>query len=92
MSACPPKQYSERFVNFMNKEVFVNEKENTVFNHDYLKQAEFSKINDKFFDAYHLYYQCCHCGKTYNEPLDNRVTMIMADAPNSFIHNSGMNT
>lgn len=91
LSACPPGQYSERFINFMNKEVFVNEKENTVFNHEYLKQAEFNKINEKFFDAYHLYYKCCHCGKTYNQPQDNRVTMLLNEVTKSLRNSADFN-
>ena len=30
----------------------------------------------EFFDDYHDYYLCQHCGRTYNDPTDGRVTKV----------------
>jgi len=61
----------------MNKEVFINEKDIVTFTSDKVRLREHKKTCAEFFDQYHLYYLCKHCGKTYNDPSDGRVTRVM---------------
>jgi len=76
ISAVHPEYYQERFVNFMKQQVFINQKENTVYSTKKIKYKVFSGDFEKFKDLYHQYYLCFHCGHTYNDKKDVRVTLV----------------
>lgn len=75
ISAVDPKIYGPRFVEFMRRQVFVNEETNMVYNRAKKKEQAFKEIAEPFFDMYHDYYLCHHCGKTYNDKTDPRITL-----------------
>ena len=58
----------------MGKHVFINERKNIVFVNNKTKMIEFKKILKPFEDMYHQFYLCQHCGHTYNDKTDLRVT------------------
>lgn len=60
----------------MKQQVFINQKENTVYSTDKIKYKVFSGDFEKFKDLYHQYYLCFHCGHTYNDKKDVRVTLV----------------
>lgn len=76
ISAVKPDFYAPRFLSFMQRQVFVNEQENIVFTSKKIKDREHGKMLDAFQNQYHQYYLCCHCGRTYNDISDGRVTQV----------------
>ena len=75
ISAVDPKIYGPRFVEFMRRQVFVNEETNMVYNRAKKKEQAFKEMAVPFFDMYHEYNLCLHCGKTYNDKEDARITL-----------------
>lgn len=67
ISAVKPDFYRTRFVDFMAKQVFINENKDSTYNSDQKKLNEVLKIHEDFSNHYHKFYQCQHCGKTYND-------------------------
>ena len=73
ISCVNPDDYAQRFINFMGREVFVNE------NQKRLKDKAFDDMYRIFNDNYHLYYLCKYCGRTYNDEEDERFTKVRED-------------
>ena len=48
ISAVNPKRYSERFINFINREVIINEKANIVLNNISIKEQQYQKMHKQF--------------------------------------------
>jgi transposase-like protein len=59
--------------------VFVNENKDCTYNSSDKKLREVLKINEDFGNHYHKFYQCQHCGRTYNNASDKRVTKVFRD-------------
>ena len=55
ISAVNPERYSKRFINFINREVIINEKANIVLNNDRVKKFELEKMRRQFRELYSVY-------------------------------------
>jgi len=65
LSAIHPDKYSERFVNFMKRNIFVDETVKYYSGKD-AKLYEVEKLRKEIDDTYHSLFYCVHCGCTYN--------------------------
>ena len=75
ISAVEPGFYAKRFLKFMAKQVFINENKDFIFN-KHRKKKEIQRMWEDFGDKYHKMFACQHCGNTYNDASDKRVTTV----------------
>jgi len=55
ISAVNPEKYSKRFINFINREVIINEKANIVLSTSKVRKKEYEKMYIQFMDQHKNY-------------------------------------
>ena len=71
ISAVPPDEYAKRFKKFMQREVLINEEQDSLS--DDLKRRQFKAFLDEFEQLRHQHFMCHHCGRTFDDHDDDKV-------------------